>query len=339
MKNNIQLSVIIPVFNAGEFITDLIMNLKHIKNSEIIAVNDGSTDDSLLKLLELNQVIENIVVIDQPNAGVSAARNRGINEANGEYIFFVDADDYVDVKPLNTILTKLKGEDIVFFGLVDQFISNGEITKTGETYIADKEIMINEFMLKFGFYLNKQIIYTPCNKLYKRELLVYNQILFDESYPLGEDVLFNLDVLKNVKTIKFSSYVIYYYNHFIERKNTGSTKFISNELDIAVEVFRQIYDLLKLYNVTEENIILVHKFIVRRISALINGVHCSTSPLTEFEKYSFLNKIYSCDILSNAISDNKVTMDSNRDKLFLFLHKHRMKLIIYIMYKIKSITR
>ena len=92
-----KISVVIPVYNVEPFVGKCLSTLVHqtFQDFEIIAVNDGSKDGSLAILREFERNYANIIVIDQPNAGMSMARNRGMEAARGEYLCFVDSDDYV----------------------------------------------------------------------------------------------------------------------------------------------------------------------------------------------------------------------------------------------------
>ena len=92
-----KISVVIPVYNVEPFVGKCLSTLVHqtFQDFEIIAVNDGSKDGSLAILREFERNYVNMVVIDQPNAGMSMARNRGMEAARGEYLCFVDSDDYV----------------------------------------------------------------------------------------------------------------------------------------------------------------------------------------------------------------------------------------------------
>ena len=92
------ITVIIPIYNVSKYLKNCLESVinQTYKNLEIICVNDGSTDNSLEILKEYKERDERIIIIDKKNAGVSAARNDGIEKASGEYLFCVDGDDYID---------------------------------------------------------------------------------------------------------------------------------------------------------------------------------------------------------------------------------------------------
>ena len=107
MKNN-KVSIIIPVYNCSKFLKKLIDSLKNqtYKNFEVIFINDGSKDNSLSILKKVDD--ERFIIIDQKNQGVAVARNNGLKRAKGEYITFVDSDDYIGPKYLEYLVTNIE---------------------------------------------------------------------------------------------------------------------------------------------------------------------------------------------------------------------------------------
>ena len=90
-------SIIVPVYNAIEFVGDTIHNLlRQDVNKEILLINDGSTDDSLQLIKQYERKYDCLKVVDKKNGGVSSARNVGLNVAKGDYVIFVDSDDFID---------------------------------------------------------------------------------------------------------------------------------------------------------------------------------------------------------------------------------------------------
>ena len=336
MENKL-ISFIIPVYNAEQFIEKLINNLKLINHCEIICVDDGSTDNSFQLLSQLQRDISQLIVIHQNNQGVSAARNTGIKIAKGKYISFIDADDSINIDNLKEVINLIDDSDLVFFGISDYFIYSENNVKMIHGYKDNKVITSDEFINSLGYYLNQMIIYSPCNKFYKREIILQNNICFDKKFALGEDALFNVDFFKYMKTVQFTPFDVYIYNHYYNRKDTGSTKYVPNEMEIAIYVYEHIFELVEFYQANSiNNMKHIHQFIVRRISTLINGVHCSNSPLTEKQKYNFTNRIYAEQILVEAIKDYQIKMVGKKDELLLFLLRHKLRLAMYIIYKINN---
>ena len=121
-------SIIIPVFNVEKYLQVCLNSVlgQTYPDWEAICVNDGSTDGSLAILEENAAKEERIKIIDQPNAGTATARNTGIRSAHGDYIFFLDSDDWLELDTLEIIAGRLHGEDILCFSGKRYFESTGE---------------------------------------------------------------------------------------------------------------------------------------------------------------------------------------------------------------------
>ena len=106
-------TVVVPVYNSARSIQRCVDSLlaQSERSIQVVCVNDGSTDDSLNVLRQIAQADDRVLVIDQENAGVSCARNAGIDTAEGETVFFVDADDYIDAQTVERVLHAMKSAD------------------------------------------------------------------------------------------------------------------------------------------------------------------------------------------------------------------------------------
>lgn len=211
-----KISIIIPVYNAEETLERCLNSVLSQKDvsTEIICINDGSKDNSLKILKEYEEKYDNIVVINQDNKGVSEARNAGLEIAQGDYIMFVDADDYLLENSLSTI--DLSEElDLYKFGFA---FSNNNVYS--ETKYEDRKICLNDnnFGEVFANILNNVDENMVWGQLFKREIL--SNVRFDKKYFFGEDILFNAYALRNVNTIRYINSIIYYY----ERRDNSVTK-------------------------------------------------------------------------------------------------------------------
>lgn len=134
-----KLSVIIPMYNGGRFISDCLRSCLcqdiPALDYQIIVVDDGSTDGgaSLVEDLKVIHGWTNVSVIRRPNGGASAARNTGLEAASGEYVWFVDADDWIRDNCLSSLLEEAEGNDILVFGSVDYHSRNG-VMEPGDVY-------------------------------------------------------------------------------------------------------------------------------------------------------------------------------------------------------------
>lgn len=197
-------SVIIPVYNAEKTICRCLDSLlkQNDNMAEIIIVNDGSTDRSseICRTYARNNAC--IIYIEQENAGVSAARNAGLDVATGKYITFVDSDDYV-MDSYFLALNQSDDADFVVFSF--QTIKNNGIHKNK----FSKELL--ETNTNFGL-VNKVIsnrIAGPCNKRFKRSIIEVNQIRFKQELTIGEDFIFGLEYMLNCHTSRIKTDILY----------------------------------------------------------------------------------------------------------------------------------
>lgn len=206
------ISIIIPVYNSSQYLNECIQSVvnQSYKDFECILIDDGSSDGSEIICNQWKQKDSRIKVIHQSNQGVSKARNKGIAEAQGEYITFIDSDDWIDSNYLNTLLQPIEeyNVDLVVCGL-QQHYSNGAFKnysyKTGIIHIEQQDTNaftdINKKFLLFG----------PVIKLYKRTIIQAHNIHFPPEYTYGEDLLFNYSYLEYVKTVYIVDQCLYHY--------------------------------------------------------------------------------------------------------------------------------
>lgn len=203
--DNIKVSIIVPVYNSAKYIgstLDSIIN-QDFNSFEVIVIDDGSTDDSLEIIeekLSKSTVLHN--VIHQENSGVSNARNRGIEEAQGEYLVFVDSDDYITGNHLSELYN---GE--TDFSLI-QFIKK-EGNKSSTPNHISKRSMSCEDLIKME--LNMQIPFNFWQLMYRASIINENNIRFNPDYIYGEDIEFALKALSYGKEVAISNEVTYYY--------------------------------------------------------------------------------------------------------------------------------
>ena len=166
------ISIIVPVYNVEEYLGKCIESLVNqtIKDIEIILVNDGSPDKSLDIMKKYAKKHNNIVCIDKENGGQGSARNKALAEAKGEYVTFVDSDDWVTLDMCEKLLNKAQEDksDLVFAGYY-KVESGNEIP--GEIYGMDEEDILKKYLLTQS---------GPCHKLIKKNLIIDNNLYFPE---------------------------------------------------------------------------------------------------------------------------------------------------------------
>lgn len=200
------ISIIIPVYNTEKYINRCIKSIVNQSHQEleIIVVNDGSTDHSLSICETLATQDNRIKVISQDNGGVSKARNTGLRLAKGEYVMFLDSDDYMlpDMCKIMLNVLNSKQADCVICGIQEP---------KGGLWCPQKNIDYStfvDFKKDFVYQLNTELL-SPCwNKIFKRQLITN---LFNEEISFGEDLIFDLEYLDNCNRVSFITNPLVYH--------------------------------------------------------------------------------------------------------------------------------
>src|SRR5690625_6208119 len=192
-----KVSIIIPVYNKAPYLDSCISSVinQTYKNLEIIIIDDGSTDNSLEICEKYRKKDERIQLISQENQGVSVARNKGIQKASGEWIYFLDADDYLELDAFEILVNEIiqdKEIDLIEFGAKKW--QNNELV--GERIPSKKQIYTDNIKL---IKENEVKPFSACLHFTKKDLLINNKIQFDEDLKHNEDALFMYKVFLNSK--------------------------------------------------------------------------------------------------------------------------------------------
>ena len=197
MNNKPFISVIIPIFNAEKYLSKCLNSIirQTFENIEIICVNDGSTDNSLNILNKYSKKDDRIKVFSIENHGQGFARNLGLSKANGEYISFIDADDWIEKDSFIMLYEKLKlfDLDILFFQMVNYINSTGELV---ESDLYNYKSLFDNFNINIPFSHNEvddflfSIAVCPVSKLYKKSFLEKYNIKFPEGIIFEDNVFF-----------------------------------------------------------------------------------------------------------------------------------------------------
>lgn len=214
------ISVIVPVYNAEKYLPQCIESIlkQEYPLFELILIDDGSIDHSGSICEEYAKRDSRIVVIHQNNKGVSAARNEGIRRAKGEWIVFVDADDYVE----NTYLSRFNMSDEIDYSIQkeahDYYSSKGELFKTIQKprFFKDEILSLKDYFIKTNYFTN--INAGPYAKLFSSKLIKDNMLFFVEGTAVCEDFLFTTKYVLYCKKIRISTSINYHYRIISNRK-------------------------------------------------------------------------------------------------------------------------
>lgn len=206
-----QISLIVPVYNAGKYLSrciDSILN-QSFKDFELILVNDGSRDNSLEICNHYSELDERVIVANQENGGVSSARNHGIEVAKGDYICFVDADDYVKPSYLEQLVRPALQNDKIDLVLQGRIKCEGD----KQTIITPNRDEVYFLSKDPGFFKDVEL-FRFCavfSKLFKRDIIQNHEISFSRSLNHGEDFDFLAKYLIYCNGVQVSTCANYYY--------------------------------------------------------------------------------------------------------------------------------
>ena len=211
------ISIIVPVFNGAPYLSRCIESIlrQTYTNLQILIIDDGSEDGSLAIAKKYEEKDERIQVIHQENQGVSAARNLGIQNARGEYLLFIDGDDYIDANMIETL-----HEDITQDAGVQVAICNYRCDRTDDAECGEqKEILDWEEAVSRLFFRNSYQGFL-CNKMFKAEIIRKHHLCLNPQIAICEDLLFCFTYFMYVEKAVYNSRVLYFYTD----TGTGATR-------------------------------------------------------------------------------------------------------------------
>ena len=191
MENNKAiLSVIIPVYNAGSYISECLDSIIKISNPdvEVLAIDDGSTDNSRQIIEEYARKDIRIRYIYQKNGGVSVARNNGLENASGEYILFLDADDYLEINVFNKLVSSLKPDMPDFTAYSKKILYPDGRVKDVYYGFRDNTCSDSKFIFELMYVSSS---FNECwGKVFKKDIIDKYHLRFPKNIKIGEDLLF-----------------------------------------------------------------------------------------------------------------------------------------------------
>lgn len=265
MKKTPLISVIVPIYNLQDYLENSLESLwkQTFHDFEVICINDGSTDDSLSILEKIAQKYPQMRVIDKPNGGVSSARNIGLEEAKGDYVYFLDADDIMHPQLLEILVSQIQG--------YDADIACCDYVKTEDlSYIEFAnyhDVKTNLYQDPFAKFLEKEkfFSYSLWTKLYKRSII--GKQVFSENIHYGEDLLFNLEYFSKIKNIVKIAVPLYFYA--VRSSSCVNTAFNDKKAQSFINLLLEIYYKFRYrpeYRLIRKNISsLSAKFLIKNI--------------------------------------------------------------------------
>lgn len=304
--DNIDVSVIVPVYNSEEYIgktLDSIIN-QDFKSFEVIVIDDGSTDKSLEIVNEkLSKSTVSYNVIHQENSGVSGARNRGIEEAKGKYIVFIDADDYVTGNHLSELYN-----DQTDFSMIQFIKKDGD--RLSEPHHFSSELMYCEDFIKKE--LNMEMPFNFWQLMYRASLIDDNGIRFNTNLVYGEDIDFALRALLFGSEIAISNEATYYYiQHSESAINTSEFRRFE-----VIEIFEDLAEFYRAHDRQD----LAELIVTSRIPKAIFG-NMNYFFYNDYDFDEVLGKMKELDLLTKLARYEGDSKFKSKIRLFLLSPK------------------
>lgn len=332
----IKVSVIVPCYNAKKYLDKCLNSLinQTMKEIEIICVNDGSIDNTINILRKYQKNDKRITVINKENGGVSSARNEGIKFAHGEYIIFIDSDDYVDINMFSDMyqIAMKTNSDIVKCNRCDVYnaLSNRP-TIINRQPIWNKLKIINKDNFEKELYIEFFGRSRLCNvftMLINRHLIIDNNINFSMELKVDEDEIFVIQVLSRAARFTYIPNVYYYYIKNLTGL-TGSGTNIYDRFSSRKEHINILKKMSSKWKIDNYDEVLQNKIgfvgIYTAMQTTIKNVKFNRR-----EQYELFKQILYDDLFKDAIvkSDNTVLLLP--EKIFSYLIKRkRIKLCFY----------
>jgi glycosyltransferase involved in cell wall biosynthesis len=340
-------SIIVPVFNVENYIQFTIESVlkQSYFNWELILINDGSTDKSQDIINEFAKKDERIVSISQTNQGVSAARNQGINYSKGEFIVFLDSDDWLGEKTIEDSL-KFQHEnnsDLVLFAWfkTKENVFTKELSFLNEGKKLFKEDV--EFIRRrsIGFLPNEMhnpvksdLFNTPWAKLISAELIKNNKLEFKRRSEVGmEDVLFSIGLFQNCQRPTLLPEFYYFY------RQDNSSSLSKRDTQNLIEKFKMLFKEISGFNLTDLEKVALNNRIALSI------INIGLSICSRSNKSTFSNKIVELKTLLNSepyqssLRNLEIKYMPKHWKLFFILAKNNksilLVLLIHLMQKLR----
>lgn len=304
------ISIIIPVYNTAKYLDQCLESViaQSYTDWECIVVDDGSTDNSGELCDNWGERDNRFVIIHQKNQGVSAARNHGLEKSKGEFICFIDSDDWVEPDYLVDMISGFADEaiDMVVTGIIHEKTCPESFVPKEESAIILSKDCVTSFIDNVG------LLYGPTAILYKAWIIREREIKFPEDISFGEDTIFNFNYLRKVNTILFRPIINYHYrilndslssndnsnrsflryNLWKERKAFYIEKEMWNQIS-QTNMYRELWAIIYdgIFSVKTPSLHYLQELMkIREISELKGWTHIFNAPA--WVKYGILRRMY-----------------------------------------------
>ena len=345
MNKKFSLSVIIPAYNAEKYICTSVESVckSYYQKMEIIIVNDGSTDNTEEIIKQLSDKDRRIKYVTQSNSGLSAARNKGMSMATGEYVLFLDSDDWLDVDYISEGM-KICNEtstDVLLTDYVKEYGAKSVVVnllgRERKTLTA-KEVKKQIFQRLFGPLekmnpLTLEIYNTAWGKFYRREIIKDIKFSPRAEVGLAEDLYFNIQVFSGVLSVEYSPYILLHYNR--SNGNSLVSRYNHNNEEQVRNLHYLLNEKIQQYNLEDDfKTALKNRIVLSVFSQIIQATRHPDGWISAMKE---IEKLLDSDVYMKVKNDVDYNKFSNIVwKTFFLLAKNKYAIVLFVIVKLAT---
>ena len=334
-------SIVVPIYNMEKYVGECVKSLveQTYQNIEILLIDDGSTDSSPEIIDKLALSDQRIRVIHKENGGTAMVRNLGVESAKGEYILFIDADDWLSNDCIEECVKEIKENnlDVVRFNYVKEFLTYSEQKQNTflklETYSAEEcqgvaRQIIGLIDGELAHPENQNFLASACFNLYNRQIILDNNIKFTDMSKIGafEDGLFNIEYFLHINSFKFIDKPFYHYRKYNEGSCTSNYRkdFLKRQLYLFEKISALILD--------NDNQDFKRAFESRVALSTMEMCLNALKNKDKFKvKYSEVKGILKDNTIRQALKKLRLKPLPFKFKIYYFFAKHKMVFSCYML--------
>ncbi|MCU9612327.1 glycosyltransferase family 2 protein [Caldibacillus lycopersici] len=322
-----KISIVVPVYNAEEYLEVCFRSIikQTFFNWELLVVNDGSTDSSCEICEYFSNKDKRIKIIQSNNQGPGIARNIGMSYATGDYLMFMDSDDYLEHNSLE-LLEKIASNteaEIIFYPNYTDKMEDEKYKVVKDNHLKDMEFLSNsDFVNSYRLLYEHGYLHPVWNKLYKLSFIHLCNAIFPSGINVSEDYIFNIQLYKHLQKGVVLSVPLY---HYVSRNSGSITSSFNNErFNSSKKVYLYSKKFFEDWN--EAELIHVNNEFITNINVCINNLFNDDCKLSRREKFAVIQKIINDKFVKDCSYSSN--LKGLRNRLTAFLVRNKQKLIL-----------
>ena len=342
-------SIIIPIYNSGKWLKRCFDSVRNqtFTDYEVVMINDDSTDDSEAICQEYAKADSRAHYYKQPvRGGVSAARNRGLNEARGQFVCFLDSDDAYEkdfLMKFYSLIQEYSDADAFYCGF--KMVEGTKILAVNKLPNPEEVVCMDR---KQAMILYNAILFqSSSNKAYRREIIERANLRFKEDVSFGEDLLFNLNYLDNCKSTRIIVENMAMYNYCRDNPNSLMNRYNPDYRRISYEITDKMGESFRKWELDSDQMVLYYNAVYNMMVNSMRNTFRLANPISRKEKVLYNNEIIRSKYFKDAVKNSKgvvnpvykIAYSFNDYRLIQFLDRIRPVYLKYIkahLYKNKA---